>query len=47
MLVSSILWEEWFHVRFLILDLKTFSNSEDFISPGTIFYNFAELLRIY
>ena len=42
MLVSSILWEEWFHIRFLILDLKTFGNSEDFISPETIFYNFAE-----
>ena len=30
-----------FGVRYLVLDLKTFSDSEDFIFTGTVFHNFA------
>ena len=32
---------QWFGVHYLILDLKMFSDSEDFIFTGTIFHNFS------
>ena len=41
MQVLQIRHGQWFGVQYLVLDLKTLSNSEDFIFWGTIFHNFA------
>ena len=40
MLVLQIRHGQWFGVQYLILNLKTLSDSEDFIFWGIIFHNF-------